>query len=142
MNGKFAGLEIAIDKPGRLILSHPITRQPLRDPDGKEAWIELFSADSDIARKHQQAIQRRRLAQRGNRLRITPEELEAEAVDLLAALTAGWYLVSLNGEPLNVPFSVENARELYAVPAMTWVREQVDEFAADRGNYSGASLLN
>lgn len=142
MNGKFAGLEIAVDKPGRLILSHPITRQPLRDPDGKEAWIELFSADSDIARKHQQAIQRRRLAQRGNRLRITPEELEAEAVDLLAALTAGWYLVSLNGEPLNVPFSVENARELYAVPAMTWVREQVDEFAADRGNYSGASLLN
>ena len=76
-----------------------------------------------------------RLAQRG-RMRITPEELEAESTELLAALTAGWHLVTLDGHPLDVPFSIENARELYAAPALAWLREQVDEFAADRGNFA------
>ena len=72
-------------------------------------------------------------------MRITPEELEAESTELLAALTAGWHLVTLDGHPLDVPFSIENARELYAAPALAWLREQVDEFAADRGNRPGAS---
>lgn len=139
MSSKFAGLEIAVDKPARLMLSHPVTRQPLRDSEGHEAFIELFSVDSAVARKHQQTIQKRRLSQRGTRIRITPEELESESVELLSALTTGWYLVTLDGRVIDLPFTIENARELYAAPSLAWVREQVDEFVADRGNYSTAS---
>lgn len=141
MNSKFAGLELAVDKPQRLILLHPNTRQPLRDKDGGEAWIDLYSADSEVARRHNRAIQRRLLnvSARGQRIKRTPEEIEAEGVDLLAALTTGWRLVSMSGDPLDVPFNQENARELYAAPSMAWIREQVDEFAADRGNFSEAS---
>ena len=137
MQSKFAGLEIAVEKPQRMILVHPMTRQPLRDEKG-DAYIELFSGDSKVARDHNRAIQRRRLAQRG-RGRITPEELEAEATELLAALTAGWHLVTLDGQPLDVPFNTQTARELYAAPSLAWIREQVDEFAADRGNFATAS---
>lgn len=135
---KFAGLALEVEKPSRMVIVHPATRQPLRDGDGSEAYIDLFSGDSEQARRHQRAVQRRRLAVRG-RGKITPEELEAEGVELLAAITAGWRLVALDGSALDVEFSVTNARELYAEPAMQWLRDQVDEFASDRGNFSKAS---
>lgn len=138
MNSKFAGLAIEVDKPQRMPLVHPNTRQPLRTEDGEEAFIELYSADSEAARKHNRSIQRRRLNMRG-RGRITPEEVEAEGVELLAALTTGWRLVSLSGDPLDVPFTPENARELYGSASLAWIREQVDEFAADRGNFPAPS---
>jgi hypothetical protein len=135
---KFSGLELEVEAPFRLTLLHPVTRQPLRDTEGKEAYIDHYSADSEIARKHQRAVQRRRLAMRG-RLKITPEELEAEATEVLAALTAGWYLVDLKGNPIDLPFTQENARELYGNSAVGWLREQIDESAADRANFSKGS---
>lgn len=135
---KFAGMALEVDKPSRMVIVHPVSRQPLRDADGKEAFIELYSGDSDVAKKHHRAVQRRRLAMKG-RGKITPEELEAEHVEFLGALTCGWYLVDLSGAPISVPFSPENARDLYAEAALSWVREQVDEFTGDRGNFSKAS---
>lgn len=135
---KFAGLEIEVDKPQRMTLVHPNTRQPLRDEEGNEAYVDLYSSDSEAARRHTRSIQRRRLNMRG-RGTIAPEQLEAEAIELLAVLTTGWHLVSLAGKALDVPFSAENARELYASPSLAWVREQVDEFAADRANFTPSS---
>lgn len=135
---KFAGMALEVDKPSRMVIVHPVSRQPLRDAEGKEAYIELYSGDSDVAKKHHRAVQRRRLAMKG-RGKITPEELEAEHVEFLGALTVGWYLVDLSGAPISVPFSPENARDLYAEAALSWVREQVDEFTGDRGNFSKAS---
>jgi hypothetical protein len=113
----------------------------MRDAEGKTAYIDHYSSDSEIARKHQRAVQRRRLAMRG-RMKITPEELEAEATEVLAALTAGWYLVDLKGNVIDLPFSQENARELYGNPAVGWLREQLDESTADRGNFSLGSSTN
>jgi hypothetical protein len=135
---KFSGLELEVEAPYRLTLLHPITRQPMRDVEGKIAYIDHYSQDSEIARKHQRTVQRRRLAMRG-RLKITPEELEGEAVDILAALTVGWYLVDLKGNPIDLDFSQDNARELYSNPAVGWLREQLDESTADRGTFSKGS---
>jgi hypothetical protein len=135
---KFAGLELEVETPFRLILVHPVTRQPMRNGDGEPAYIDHYSSDSEIARKHQRTIQRRRLAMRG-RMKITPEEIEAEAVDILAALTVGWHLVDLKGNVIDLPFSQDNARELYSNPAVSWLREQIDESTADRSNFSQGS---
>jgi hypothetical protein len=132
---KFSGLELEVEAPFRLVLLHPVTRQPLRDAEGKEAYIDHYSMDSEIARKHQRAVQRRRLAMRG-RLKITPEELEAETVDLLVALTVGWYLVDLKGNPIDLKFTQQDARDLYSDHTIPWLREQLDESAADRANFS------
>src|SRR4029077_2269899 len=122
----FSGLELGVDEPFRLVLVHPVTRQPMRDSEGNEAYIEHYSSDSEIAKKYQRSVQRRRLAMRG-RAKITPEELEAEGVELLAVLTAGWHLVDLKGNVIDVPFTVDNARELYAEPALAWLKDQFDE---------------
>lgn len=135
---KFSGLELEIEAPFRLVLVHPVTRQPMRDAEGNNAYIDHYSADSEIARKHQRTVQRRRLAMRG-RMKITPEEIEGEAVEILAALTVGWHLVDLKGKVIDLPFTADNARELYANPAVGWLREQIDESTADRGNFSQGS---
>lgn len=138
MTSKFSGMALEVEKPSRMIVVHPVSRQPLRSADGVEAFIDLYSGDSDPARRHQRAVSRRRLAVRG-RAKVTPEEIETEGVELLAAITAGWNLVGLDGASIDVPFSIENARELYADPAVAWLRDQVDEFASDRGNFSKPS---
>ena len=138
---KFSGLELEVETPYRLILVNPVTRQTMRDPEGNPAYIDHYSADSEIARKHQRTIQRRRLAMRG-RMKITPEEIEGESIDILAALTVGWHLVDLKGNLIDLPFNQENARELYSNPAVSWLREQIDESTADRANFSQASSSN
>lgn len=135
---KFEGLGLSTDTPSKMILVHPVTRQPLRDEDGNEGYIDLYSSDSDVARKYDREVTRRRLNQRGQ-IRLSPEELEAEGLDKLAALTAGWNLVALNGKKLDVPCNTQNARELYSIPSMTWIRDQVNEFAVDRANFAKAS---
>jgi hypothetical protein len=48
-------------------------------------------------------------------------------------------LVDLSGNVIDIPFSQENARDLYSSAALSWLREQVDDFAGDRGNFSKAS---
>lgn len=138
MSSKFAGLGIAVDKPARMTILHPITRQPIKDGDGKEAYVDLYSSDSEAARKHQRAVTKGRLALR-DRGKVTAEQIEAENNGLYAALTAGWYLVSLAGMPIDVPCTADNATELYADPEQAWLREQVDSFVVDRSNFSKAS---
>ena len=133
---KFAGLALATDAAQRMTIIHPGTRQPLRHADGSEAWIDLYSLDSAPARKIIRAQQDRRLRMRA--ARATSEEIEADATELLAALTAGWSLCGLNGDALDVPCNPANAQELYAMPALAWLREQVDAFVADRGNFHRA----
>lgn len=134
INDALAALSLDTEKPKRMPLLHFQTRLPLRDPDGNEGWIDVYSSDSEIARRHQREIQRRRFNLTRGRGNITPEEVEAEGTDLLVALTADWHLLGKNGEPLGIPFSPQNARTIY--DKVTWVREQVDQFAADRGNFT------
>lgn len=138
MSSKFSGLALAVDKPQRMTILHPVTRAPLKDAEGQEAWVEAFSGDSGPARDWRRALVQRRLATR-NRRQPNAEEIETDTVDLLVGVTQGWRLLDLEGNPIEIAYSKEAARELYADPALAWLREQVDEFVADRGNFSKAS---
>lgn len=136
----FAALGLDVEQPARMTIMHPVTEAPLRDHEGNAAYIDVYSSDSDRQRKHERTITNRRFRQmQGMRVKMTAEQREEEALDLLAALTAGWRLLALDGSALDIPFSPEAARSLYANPATAWLREQVNEFAADRGNFSRAS---
>lgn len=131
---KFAGLAVQADKPARMIIRHPGTGQPLRAKAGdEEAWIELLSADSEAALRFQRAARDRRLS--GGARRMKAADLDAEGAELLAALTVDWRLVTLDGSPIEVPCGAANAVELYSMPELAWLREQVDQFVSDRGNF-------
>lgn len=140
MSNKFAGMTLPVDVPEQMKIVHPVTRQILRDSKGKEAFIELYSADSDVARKHQREVMQRRIAMR--RAKVSAEEVEASGTEVLVTLTKSWHLVGLDGAPLEVPCDPDNARELYSASGMAWLREQVDEFVFDRANFTKASSTN
>lgn len=132
-----------VDSPRKLELVD--TRlQPIRytvngvdgeDPHDEAAWIELYSLDSGKAKAYDNSVQRRRLEvnARGKMVKLTPEQLEAETVDKLVALTSGWHFRRRNGDL--IPFSQENARNLYGSGAATYIREQVEGFINERTNF-------
>lgn len=133
MNG-FESLAVESDKPRELKLNHPLTGQPLIDKTGKPAMLLLYGMDSEAAQKHKREATTRVLRRR-NRNSVTAEELEAQNVEFLVSLTAGWYLVNPAGEPVDFAFSAQNARQLYSTRLMSWIREQADEFVGDRATF-------
>jgi hypothetical protein len=139
MSDRFAALALPVDEAGRMIIMHPITGQPLRTSDGSEGYIDLLSNDSQKAQAFDRRQTTQRLQRRNRVATLTGEELEAEVTDRFAALTTGWSLVGLDGAPIAVDFSEAAARELYAAPAMVWLREQVALFQANRANFGKAS---
>jgi hypothetical protein len=82
----------------------------------------------------QKAAVNKRLKMRG-RATITADEIEAERAETLIAATKGWYLVALDGSPLNAEFNVATARVVYTDPRFAWVREQVNEALDDRATF-------
>lgn len=139
---KFAALALAVDEPARMVIIDPVSGRPMLAADGREGYIDVYSSDSEIARKHYRKTGQSRLdemARRKKRASVSIETFEQNDLDLLTKLTAGWLLVAPDGTIIDVPFSPENARELYSDPGMAWLRDQVDEFAAERSNFSKAS---
>lgn len=135
----FDAMGLAVDRPARMILMHPVTNQPLVDAQGEPGWIEVYSADSKIATARRLAIQQRRLDNVRGRGKLQAVTMEAEGTEVLVAITAAWRLLDMHGRELAIPCTPQNAQKLYTLPSTTWVREQVNEFAAERGNYAPPS---
>lgn len=75
------------------------------------------------------------LARKG-KLSTTPEEAEANGLDLLAACTVGWRdadgnVPTYKGQAF--PCTPQNVRTLYT--DMPWVRDEVDRFLGDVSNF-------
>jgi hypothetical protein len=141
IDAALSALSIEVDKPRRMPLLHFETGLPLVDANGNPAWVDVYSNDSEIVRRHDREVLRRIFkAQRQRTVTMTPEENEANQVDVLVKLTAGWFLLTPSGQPIEFPFTPENARRLYSSPSTNWIRQQVDEFSKERGNFMQASL--
>lgn len=140
-----AGLAVQVDKPARMTLLNPFTRDVLKMPgppgeDGKpgpdlEAWIDLLSNSSTAAKEHDRRMQDRNLRNVQLRRRLTGADMDADTVEKLVALTTGWQLCTLDGRPLDLAFSKETAREVYSLPELSWLRDQCAEFVSDLGNF-------
>lgn len=128
----FEGLEIPVDLPAKVFLLHPVTKKPTG------GWIEVYSLESPAAQAFQREIIDRRLRDKAKV--ATAETIENETSEMLARLTTGWALVTLDGRPLNIPFSLENALALYRNPRLAWIRAQVNDFISDLGNFLPETL--
>jgi hypothetical protein len=149
------GLGLPVEKPIRVTIIHPLTNMPaVNKHTGEEAWVELYSTDSPIVKERARDITLARInaaqASSYRRKLATKKDLdkaEADALDTLAALTHDWSLVGVfgdhDGEPIeDFPCTPENARDLYADPTMTWLREFVDTESANRANFAKDSSTN
>lgn len=105
---------------------HPATGLPL------DMKISVMSPDSDEYRKIALQQQNDNIKNiRKNRGRKTAEKMAEEGMDLLVAITVGWEGLEENGQP--IPFTPDNVRRIYE--QFPFIKEQVDEFAADRRNF-------
>ncbi len=147
-SSKFAGLGLAVTEARRMPILHPATRDPMFDENGDPAYIDLMSADSAEAKKHERVVTQRRLdiaaAKRGRGVSIKPQaaQIEAETIVLYVTLTKGWHLADLDGKVIDLPLTTENAHDLYVDNAVAWLVEQVDAFVFDRANFTPASSTN
>jgi hypothetical protein len=140
---KFAGLALVdYEHPRRMTILDPRSDvpTPMVDKDGKEAFIDLHSFSSVLARKYHDAKRRAEgLQQKGKP--PTHEESMAAGAELLAALTTDWYLVDGAGDKLD-DFSAQNAVELYGNVDNDWLVKQVSYFAGNQANFAKASSKN
>jgi len=118
----------------------------LRDPEGnvflddsgKPITITVKGADSKLyTRSHHEAVSRRlskRLGRGGMKLRS--DEWDKDAMEILVKCTTSWSGIMLDGKKLE--FTESNVRMVYT--DFPWLKEQVDEFVQDRGNFLGNLL--
>lgn len=127
-SGKFAALKGQATLPSRMIIIDPITEKPIVDKQGNEAFIDMLGPDSDQALKIDRANNTaavRKMRSGRNRQNPEDEDFIKDQVEKLSAVTVAWYLIDpATQEPLDVPFSKENASELYADRDLGWLRRQ------------------
>lgn len=106
---------------------HPVENTPLG------IKITLAGADSDIFRQFTNKTGNKRMQRmKPNQFRPpSAEEQEEAGLGLLAACTLAWEGVVVDGQEM--PCSKDNAKALYR--RFPWIREQVDTFIGDRGNF-------
>lgn len=129
----------ACDEGADLELTHPITGAVLTDEKtGEAVSIKLIGADSKEYQSLTHKAQTKRLNKRlsrGGVVKMTAEELDADALELLVHCTKGWKHVLVDGKEL--VFNETNARQLYT--RFPWIRDQVSDFVQERANFLGES---
>lgn len=127
------------NKPASLQLRNPSTDEPLMytpqgSPTEKPVTISLYGKDSKVYTEKQKLLAGAQIKQSMNRRnRMSVDQMLAGGLDLLVAATAGWDGIIENNTP--VVFSPDEARRIYTT--YPWIKEQVDEFISDRGNFLG-----
>jgi hypothetical protein len=115
---------------------HPGTNEDL------DIVINVLGKDSDEFLKTSRAQQKRRLGKIGKggfraaQSQVSPEEMEADGITLLAACTKSWRQgekATLTLEGKELPCTKENAIMVYE--RFPWIKEQVDIAMGDRANF-------
>lgn len=113
---------------------------PMLNSDGSPMTISLLGEDSDVAVAYRNNTTNRRIqqAQRGAAT-VTAEAIAAEDAAYYAKLTTGWS-IAFGGE--RAEFSQDAARKLYLDRKMSFIFDQVKEFAKTRRNFLRPSSGN
>jgi len=125
----------ASDKGARIELRNPISNEPLG------AFVHIYGKHSKAFQGRIRDLQNERIRQASVAAKIgqtpkakTAEELEAEKLSLLVALTYKFENVTVDKKELE--YSEDNAAMLYT--RFPWVREQIDVAADDLANFMTA----
>lgn len=123
------------NQTAKMVLVHPETFAPIEGEEGNQTTITLHGPDSTAQKEVTRKFQNKALKDgvKRKKLNISAEQMDAQALALTVAATADWENIELEGETLEC--TPENAKKLYK--DYPWIREQVEEFMADRANFLG-----
>lgn len=122
-------LEAAADQGATLQLRHPVTEEVLTQDDGTPITITVLGSESKKFQRAMDAFERSRSGRKQKPM--ARAERQRAAAAMLAEVTVGWQGIIWDGEEL--PCTKENAKMLYF--ERPFIREQVDEFVGDMGNF-------
>lgn len=120
---------------------HPDDRTPLTWGDKKDPLtITLLGKDSDAFIRDEQAARNKAVALATKGVKFSAAAQDRQVAETLAHCTTGWSGVPqgwIDGSEDESPaeFSFENAVALYLNPGVRWLRDQVDEFIAERRHF-------
>lgn len=128
------------DQGATMTVMHPVKRTPLIAVDGKPIGIRLVGIDSDIYQKNNFQGRDANVEELRRRAKFSSASDHYKGGKLLAKCTLDWHGIVqgwIDGSKDNTvaSFSYENALALYNNRGVNWLREQVDEFIADRANF-------
>lgn len=138
MTSKFAALAADVSDTYRVEIIDQVTDDILRDKDGNACYIDVLSTDSEVGRAFDTESRKRTFRSARKSRTGMPDDIDQleENHQKLAKLTRGWYLVDPSTrEPMDVPYSPQDALELYSEPGMNWLYVQVWAGAANAGNF-------
>jgi hypothetical protein len=142
INGKFGALGVETGKPSRMSIVLPGDIEPLKDEQGREAYIDFLPWDSEPGRKFDQEQQRdqvrkgfRQRSQAEQRADLENADIIKAQADRLAVLATGWHLVDPDGNAIDVPFSKSNALELFMTPELGWLRRNAWTYIGSERNF-------
>ena len=124
---------VMADDGAILNIMHPETEEVIEG-----MTVTLLGQDSKIYRKLQLGKQQaalNRMAKGKKALDLDAEKLSEDSIDDLVKLTTAWSGFELDGSKLDC--TPENVRKVYA--DWTWIKEQVQEFVANRANFFRAN---
>lgn len=112
------------DQGAKCVLKDPVTGEDT------PAHLLLAGSDSAIYRQAQHRVANTRI-NRKSRDRITVEDIESEQIAILVDCTLGWGGMVLKG--VEMQFDRASVKLIYE--KFPSVREQAEQFIADRANY-------
>lgn len=122
----------AADAGADMEVRHPTTGEVLRHADGRPFLITVFGRDSEKFIQLVRSQGDRRIAsQMRSKAPIPMAVLEKDEIELLVSLTMKWDII-LSGQ--SVKSEANEYRRVYT--KYRWLKEQVDEFVGNRGNFS------
>lgn len=114
---------------------HPSTLAPIMNDEGKPITITLKGRNSAAYKTAFRTVQERGRERQARGVRANEEEIRADEIEFLSAVTVGWTFTELDGQPF--PFNQDNSRRLWSDERFTWILEQATRFAANDGNFLG-----
>lgn len=113
-----------------MIVIHPVTQEEMTGADGEPVTITLLGMESAVAKRMTKARAQKQLNARKNKIDI--DEARAFTTSLQAKLIVKSHGLMENGQELDMT-NPEVAVDV--LTRFSWLREQIDEFVTDRGNF-------
>jgi len=132
------------DHGSKMSVLHPVNRTPLIAADGEPVTLTLVGTESDIYINTVNKNRDDNIEELRRRAKFSSAADDYKGAKLLAKCTLGWHGIPkgwLDGSKDEdvAEFSYDNAVMLYNNRGVRWLREQADEYIADRSNFLKAS---
>lgn len=115
-------------------LRHPATGELLFSDEAKTLPVAVvaYGKASKQYRNAVNAMMNRSIKRKAKKEKESAEVMTEEGITLLVAVTSAFKELAIAGK---VPTTEADFRSLYADPAYSWIKDQVNDFVGDDANF-------